>query len=254
MQRKYVFFDYDGTLRSRAQDRIPESAQRALEELRANGHFVALATGRLQKDAVRLLQGTGIDSFVADGGHSVTVDGKLVWMEGMPIGECKRFLHWLTDHGWPWAVMVANETECYTPDPRYAEADVDRAFHSNYAPDLRIDDLTVVNKIFVPCTREEEETFDFGGVTHARYTEHTLFCEPTDKAVGIRKLMDILRAPYSDVVTFGDGTNDVSMFQPEWTNVAMGNAVDELKERADLVTASVDEDGVYLACRELGLI
>ncbi len=254
MERNFIFFDYDGTLRSRAQNGIPQSARRALDLLRENGHFVALATGRLQKDAVELLRGTGIDSFVADGGNSITVDGELVWMEGMPLDICKRFLHWLDDHGWPWAVMVANEVECYTPNPRYAELDIDRSFHSNYVPDLRIDDLTVVNKIFVLCTREEEETFEFGGVTHARYTEHTLYCEPTNKAAGIRKLMDIFHEPYSNVVTFGDGTNDVSMFEPEWTNVAMGNAVDELKEKADLVTTHVDDDGVYRACKQLGLI
>lgn len=254
MERRYIFFDYDGTLRSRSLDRVPESAQLALRQLRENGHFVALATGRLQKNAAQLLEGTGITSFVADGGHSLTVDGKLVWMEGMPLAECKSFLHWLDDHGWPWAVMVANEVECYTPSAEYAALDIDCPFHSNYVPDLRIDDLTVVNKIFVPCTREEEATFDFKGVTHARYSEHMLYCEPTDKAVGIRKLMDLLHEPYSLVVTFGDGTNDVSMFQPEWVNVAMGNAVDELKEKADLVTASVDDDGVYLACKQLGLI
>ena len=61
-------------------------------------------------------------------------------------------------------------------------------------------------------------------------------------------------APYGDVIVFGDGTNDESMFIPEWTSVAMGNAVDSLKAKADLVAPHIDEDGVYLACRELGLI
>jgi hydroxymethylpyrimidine pyrophosphatase-like HAD family hydrolase len=58
---------------------------------------------------------------------------------------------------------------------------------------------------------------------------------------------------YSDVVVFGDGKNDLSMFVPEWTSVAMGNAVLELKERATLVTANVDDDGIYKACEQLGL-
>ena len=42
---------------------------------------------------------------------------------------------------------------------------------------------------------------------------------------------------------FGDGSNDVSMFLPEWTCVAMGNAIDELKARADFVTTDADKDG-----------
>lgn len=45
-----------------------------------------------------------------------------------------------------------------------------------------------------------------------------------------------LGASIEDVVVFGDGSNDVCMFLPEWTSVAMGNAIDELKQRADYVT------------------
>ena len=43
------------------------------------------------------------------------------------------------------------------------------------------------------------------------------------------------------------------MFTDEWTCVAMGNAIDELKEKADYVTTNVDEDGIYNACEYLGL-
>lgn len=254
MDRKYIFFDYDGTLRSRSQDAVPESAQQALQMLRAQGHFAALATGRLQMNAMQLLEGTGITSFVADGGHSVTIDGKLVWMEGMPLQPCKRFLHWLDEHDKPWTVMVANEMQRYTRDERFSQLAQDTLFHTVIMPDLDIDKLDVVNKIFVPCLAGEEQDFEFFGVTHARYMPTLLYCEPTNKAYGIKKFMDMMDAPYSNVVVFGDGSNDESMFLPEWTCVAMGNAVDVLKEKADLVTADVDEDGVYLACRRLGLI
>ena len=37
------------------------------------------------------------------------------------------------------------------------------------------------------------------------------------------------------------------------TSVAMGNAVPQLKERADLVTSSVNDDGIFRACEKLGL-
>ena len=52
---------------------------------------------------------------------------------------------------------------------------------------------------------------------------------------------------------FGDGLNDMSMFIDDWTSVAMGNAVPELKAKADLVTTAVDEDGIYNACLVLDL-
>ena len=56
-----------------------------LELLRERAIFVALATGRLQMNAVRLIAPYGITSMVADGGNSVTIEGRLRWMEGMPL-------------------------------------------------------------------------------------------------------------------------------------------------------------------------
>ena len=52
---------------------------------------------------------------------------------------------------------------------------------------------------------------------------------------------------------FGDSENDLSMFVDGWTKVAMGNAIDELKARADYVTNDVENDGIYNACKALGL-
>ena len=52
--RKYFFFDYDGTLAIPRTREIPQSALDTLDKLRAEGHFVALATGRLTANAVRV--------------------------------------------------------------------------------------------------------------------------------------------------------------------------------------------------------
>ncbi len=53
----------------------------------------------------------------------------------------------------------------------------------------------------------------------------------------------------NQVVVFGDGYNDLSMFRPEWLNIAMGNARDELKLEADYITTDCDKDGIYNACK-----
>ena len=52
VQRKYFFFDYDGTLAVPRTREIPSSTQETIRRLRENGHFIALATGRLQINAV----------------------------------------------------------------------------------------------------------------------------------------------------------------------------------------------------------
>ncbi|MDY2777847.1 MAG: Cof-type HAD-IIB family hydrolase [Collinsella sp.] len=55
----------------------------------------------------------------------------------------------------------------------------------------------------------------------------------------------------SELVAFGDGQNDVAMIELAGVGVAMGNAVAELKDVADMVTASNNDDGIALALERL---
>ena len=55
-------------------------------------------------------------------------------------------------------------------------------------------------------------------------------------------------------MAFGDGGNDISMLQHAGLGVAMGNAKEEVKQKADYVTTSVDEDGIANALKHFGII
>ena len=48
--------------------------------------------------------------------------------------------------------------------------------------------------------------------------------------------------------------NDYEILKAAGTGIAMGNAVSELKEIADYVTADIEEDGIFKACRYFHLI
>ena len=241
--KKYFFFDYDGTLAVPRTRSIPQSTLEALDELRAQGHFIALATGRLQVNAVDYIDSAGITNIVADGGYSVTLNGELKWMEGLPL---------------PWAVSTTNELVRYSPREDFAEIAGDYYVPTKYDPNLRIDDLDCIYKAYIPCSiKDEDMVFATGAlneVPHVRYDSDTIFVEPMDKQRGIKRTMNLLDAPYEDVVVFGDGFNDVSMFIPEWTSIAMGNARQVLKERANFVTTNCDDDGIMNACKHYGWI
>jgi hydroxymethylpyrimidine pyrophosphatase-like HAD family hydrolase len=66
-------------------------------------------------------------------------------------------------------------------------------------------------------------------------------------------MMDHFGADYGDAIVFGDALNDMSMFVDDWVKVAMGNAIPELKAKADYITDDVDQDGIYNICEKLGL-
>ena len=54
-----------------------------------------------------------------------------------------------------------------------------------------------------------------------------------------------------EVIAFGDGFNDLSMIAYAGLGVAMDNAVDGVKERADMITKSHDDDGIAYALSQI---
>lgn len=65
-----------------------------------------------------------------------------------------------------------------------------------------------------------------------------------DKAYCLSKLLQILGISREEMVCVGDGFNDRTMIQFAGLGVAMGNAREVVKEVADYITLSNDEDGV----------
>ena len=55
-------------------------------------------------------------------------------------------------------------------------------------------------------------------------------------------------------MAFGDSMNDYEMIEKAGNGIAMGNAVDKLKEVADYVTRPIEEEGVNFALRHFGYL
>jgi hydroxymethylpyrimidine pyrophosphatase-like HAD family hydrolase len=74
------------------------------------------------------------------------------------------------------------------------------------------------------------------------------------KQKGIDEIIRHFDLRLEDTVAFGDGGNDVSMLRHAAIGVAMGQANDDVKAAADYVTTPIDEDGISLAMKHLGII
>lgn len=254
--KKYFFFDIDGTLTTKNPGGIvPESTLRTLAQLRRNGHFVCIATGRGQAKVLEYSRPLGIDNVVSDGGNGLTVGGKLLEILPLPLDACKQLIAECEQKGFPWGVSTGNLPYRTCKDGAFWEATHDTFMKTLIAPDYDYTKATAIYKVFVACLKEEESQLPMlQTLPFARYHKEYIFVEPDDKSIGIRRMMDALHAPYRDVVVFGDAKNDLKMFRPEWTSIAMGNAIAELKAKADFVTRSSDEDGIEYACRHFGWI
>ena len=110
-----------------------------------------------------------------------------------------------------------------------------------------------INKIFVsgePDKMKEVERIlqrKFGSVLNVfrsdpYYVE--LLPKYTDKGVAVDKLVKYMDITKERVMCVGDSNNDLPMLRYAGMGVAMGNASDRIKEQADYVTDSNDDDGI----------
>ncbi len=68
----------------------------------------------------------------------------------------------------------------------------------------------------------------------------------------MRILKDYFHA--DSLIAIGDAQNDLCMFDVADVSIAMGNATEEVKQKADRITASLEENGILKAFEDLQLI
>lgn len=78
--------------------------------------------------------------------------------------------------------------------------------------------------------------------------------EDATKGKALSALAKALGIDMKNVMAIGDTGNDVSMIKAAGLGVAMGNADEQIRSIADVLTATNDEDGVALAIEKYALI
>ena len=77
--------------------------------------------------------------------------------------------------------------------------------------------------------------------------------EGTDKGSAMLKLGELLGIQREEIMACGDGMNDIAMLKAVGLGVAMANADPEVREAADYITTSNDEDCVAKAIEKFAL-
>lgn len=256
-RKKYFFFDIDGTIAIGMPKYIPESTKYALNKLKEKGHFISVATGRLYTMTKPFCDQFGISNMVTDGGFGTVLNGQ-VDIKPLDRQMMIDIVDVFEEKNIPWAICMADERVWHTRTKKFydiMEKDKMNYMDTVIDPNLDIRKVKDIFKGFACINPEEEAGLEaLKNVTYTRYRPGYIVIEPDDKSLGIRKVMDLMGIEDQDVVVFGDNTNDIKMFRPEWTSIAMGNAVEELKKIADFVTKDADDGGIEYACRHFGWI
>lgn len=257
IMKKYFFFDIDGTLTNIHTGQLVQSGLETLRQLEANGHFVAIATGRAYYKTIKAAADAGIRNFVANGGAALVINDQLIKNSPLDREKALIIIHEADDLGYGILVAVNDSTDVVMRDRRFLEQFGERREPTNYIyrPDIQYDDLEDIYKIYISIPQKEEyrmKNLDLLG--HIRMGADYFWYQHDEKDQGIRDMMEYLGADLKDVVVFGDGENDMVMFRKEWTSIAMGNGDPRLLAIADYVTDAAEDDGIRNACLHYGWI
>ncbi|WP_435738192.1 HAD family hydrolase [Cellulosimicrobium sp. PMB13] len=257
-----VALDVDGTLMSYDQE-MSDDVRDVVADLRAAGHHVVLASGRSLVAMTPVAEILGIDSgwLVASNG-SVTARLDQGAAEGYVLEDVVTF-----DPG-P-ALRLLRE---HLPNARYAVEDIGVGFRMNELfPDGELDGVHrvvafdelwsgEVTRVVVRAPESTSEDFHelverlgLEDVTYAVGWTAWMDLAPlgVTKATALEQVRRTLHVQPHRTVAIGDGRNDVDMLRWAARGVAMGHADAVVREAADEVTGSIEDDGAVQLLRTL---
>lgn len=110
---------------------------------------------------------------------------------------------------------------------------------------MRHQDLKIINEL-----RKETETIPGVEVTRSASDNIEVSVEGISKKTGVKTVCEHLKLTSEDVMAIGDNLNDYQLIRYAGLGVAMGNADKQLKEVADQVTLTNEENGVAHAIEQ----
>ncbi len=258
MGKKALFFDVDGTLLDFATHRLPDSALAALRKAHADGHRIFISTGRpLVLVNIPGLTDVGlVDGYVTLNGAVIWACGKVIASHPLPEEDVRKIVDVCRSHDFTCVYMGESGIGVANPSTYYREV-FEKFLGIAPMPEESYDDI-LGREIFqlTPFFRPELDrpmSELLPGCEFNRW--HPEFVDITargiDKASGIEALAACFGIDMADTVAFGDGGNDIPMLRRAAIGVAMGNAADDVKAAADMVTTAVGDDGVARALEKI---
>ncbi len=256
---KAIFFDIDGTLVSFDTKQIPESTKQSIKQLRDRGVKVFIATGR-HFSTITNLGDAEFDGYITmNGCYCMTDVNNVIFKRSIDPSDINSFIDYLQGvRQFPCLFVEEHKlTLNYIDDNsrfliNLLQQDFVQVDSLDYYRDRELFQLTA----FFDPSEEEEVMGVLPNCISMRWypTFADVISKGADKGVGIDQFCNYYGFSKEETMAFGDGGNDVEMLCHAGIGIAMGNAMDEVKQVADYITASVDDNGVLKALQHYGLI
>jgi len=264
MSIRLIALDLDGTLLDSSKHVSPANRE-ALSAAIRSGIHVVIASGRPGSALPGEVCGMdGISYAITSNGSSIfhMPDMKRIYSNDMPASTVKEMLPIIRQAAFPCETAIAGR--CYTmqsyfDDPtafgmpehmrsyvrstRTPVSDMPGFIESHIA-DIEGIFFLIADQGLKAAMRDRVSRINGIYITSSAPYYLEMANSTVSKASALDSLTSSLGIKKSEVIAFGDSSNDLELLDYAGTGVAMGNSSEELKSAADAVTLTNDEDGV----------
>lgn len=266
MNYRLLALDIDGTIRN-SQRCLTKKTREAILRVQDLGVCVAIATGRTAFAARETACELELD---LRGGYLISGNGaqihacanwELIHDQALPFGFAGGISRYcearglsligfederlLTNHPDNYYVRFECEQDGMVMTPTYDFSQYNHASMSKFI-------IAADEPVLLELEPEMQRMF---GSEAAIFRSEPYFMEfvnpEVNKGAGVRNIMERIGCSAEEVVACGNAYNDISMLRIAGIGVAVANAPQGVKDSADFVTGSCDEDGVAVMIEKL---
>lgn len=267
---KAIFFDLDFTLVYELQ-KVPDEIVELFQKLKAQGYITVIATARFLCEAYAYTDKIEPDYIICDNGAqiiNIDANGNHESVYSYPIKKDdfeKLLLRLRTIK--PYVSIQHDDEYYYSISPEAREdnlalclGEVRYSMEKGRTIVHELDDITKypkayhgdTNRIFVVDLKDTynvkqifSDLHDFSPeVRFTRSSPGRYEFTSTNKGVAVQKLTEMLGLKKDETMSFGDSEADIQLFEATGIGVAMENAIDEAKKKAQFICPDVRKFGV----------
>lgn len=249
---KVLFFDIDGTLFDSSIGHIKPRTIEAIHLAQSKNNLCFICSGRPYSFIADNVKEIGFDGYILANGANIQYKNKSISVKYLPYHHIKQIIDLAEKKHLEYILL--SQSHAYLKDhfhylhQFYQSCNVNAdQFRSEYDLDEVLHRIIKVELHFIndQILKEFDELFkDFFVLPQDNSKVAEISLPDISKGSAILNVLTALNIPLEESYCFGDALNDMTMFETVGHPIAMGNAIDDIKEKAEKIIDTCINDGV----------
>lgn len=240
---KLLLFDLDDTLLN-SEKFVSQVNVLALNKCKSSGMFIGYITARSPRKVKTYLKDLPCDCIAYYNGASIFAENTLLEKNEIPYAKGIKTMSEIQNK-YP-NILIGAYLEPFNYFNGQIQNIMTKLAYLGTIQDLPpydIQRIRIVNEAYKYVSLDKFITNDMKYIFTIDGTA-IITSKTATKRNALSKFAEFFNVDISDVIAFGDDTNDIHMIKAAGVGIAMGNAIDKVKCAADFVCDTNDNDGV----------